>query len=60
MNIKERRNQIASMYWDLKNDYAQMELQDIYYDVGLMIGLCVCLNKPNLSDRIYVRFMGSK
>ena len=21
MNIKERRNQIASMYWDLKNDY---------------------------------------
>jgi hypothetical protein len=28
--------------------------------VGLMIGLCVCLNKPNLSDRIYVRFMGSK
>ena len=60
MNIKEKRNQIASMYWDLKNDYDQMELQDIYYDVGLMVGHCLCINKPNLSDKIYVRFMGSK
>tara|TARA_R100001230_G_C5480854_1_gene32087 strand:- start:95 stop:277 length:183 start_codon:yes stop_codon:yes gene_type:complete len=60
MNIKDKRKLIASMYWDLKNDYDQMELQDIYYDVGLMVGHCLCINKPNLSDRIYVRFMGSK
>ena len=48
------------MYWDLKNDFNDMELQDIYYDVGLMVGLCICLNKPKLSDKIYSEFMGSK
>ena len=60
VNIKEKRKQIASMYWDLKNDFNDMELQDIYYDVGLMVGLCICLNKPKLSDKIYSEFMGSK
>tara|TARA_R100001129_G_scaffold87807_1_gene59871 strand:+ start:25 stop:243 length:219 start_codon:yes stop_codon:yes gene_type:complete len=66
VNIKELgmkyeiRKQIASMYWDLKNDFNDMELQDIYYDVGLMVGLCICLNKPKLSDKIYSEFMGSK
>ena len=60
MNIKDRRKQIADMYWDLKNDFKQMELQDIYYDVGLMVGHCLCINKPNLSNKIYAQFMGSK
>ena len=60
MNIKDKRKLIASMYWDLKNDYDQMELQDIYYDVGLMVGHCLCINKPNLSNKIYAQFMGSK
>ena len=56
----EIRKQIASMYWDLKKDFHQMELQDIYYDVGLMVGHCLCINKPNLSNKIYEQFMGGK
>ncbi len=60
MSKQKLRKVVASMYWDLKNDYEQMELQDIYYDVGLIVGHCLCLNKPNLSDKIYVRFMGGK
>jgi len=60
MNIKDKRKQIANMYWDLKKDFHQMELQDIYYDVGLMVGHCLCINKPNLSNKIYEQFMGGK
>ena len=58
--IKEKRKIIANIYWTLKKDFKQMELQDIYYDVGLMVGYCLCINKPNLSDKIYTQFMGSK
>ena len=58
--VKEKRKIIADIYWDLKKDFEQMELQDIYYDVGLMVGHCLCINKPNLSNKIYAQFMGSK
>jgi len=58
--VKEKRKIIADIYWDLKKDFHQMELQDIYYDVGLMVGHCLCINKPNLSNKIYAQFMGSK
>jgi hypothetical protein len=58
--IKEKRKIIADIYWALKKDFHQMELQDIYYDVGLMVGHCLCINKPNLSNKIYDQFMGSK
>ena len=60
MNIKDKRKQIANMYWDLKKDFHQMELQDIYYDVGLMVGHCLCINKPILSNKIYEQFMEGK
>ena len=58
--VKEKRKIIADIYWALKKDLKQMELQDIYYDVGLMVGHCLCINKPNLSNKIYAQFMGSK
>ena len=58
--VKEKRKIIADIYWALKKDFKQMELQDIYYDVGLMVGHCLCINKPNLSNKIYAQFMGSK
>jgi len=57
---KEKRKQIANIYWDLKKDFHKMELQDIYYDVGLMVGHCLCINKPKLSERIYSEFMEGK
>ena len=60
MSKQKFRKVVASMYWDLKNDYEQMELQDIYYDVGLMVGHCLCIDKPKLSNKIYDQFMGSK
>ena len=58
--VKEKRKIIADIYWALKKDFKQMELQDIYYDVGLMVGHCLSINKPNLSNKIYAQFMGSK
>ena len=58
--IKEKRKTIADIYWALKNDFNKMELQDIYYDVGLMVGYCLCINKPDLSNKIYAQFMGAK
>ena len=58
--VKEKRKIIADIYWALKKDFKQMELQDIYYDVGLMVGHCLCLDKPDLSNKIYAQFMGSK
>ena len=58
--IKEKRKIIADIYWALKNDFNEMELQDIYYDVGLMVGHCLCIDKPKLSNKIYDQFMGSK
>jgi hypothetical protein len=60
MNKKEKRKIIADIYWALKKDFHQMELQDIYYDVGLMVGYCLCTNKQYLSNKIYAQFMGSK
>jgi len=60
MSKKEKRKVIADIYWALKKDFKQMELQDIYYDVGLMVGYCLCINKSDLSDKIYAQFMGSK
>ena len=58
--VKEKRKIIADIYWALKKDFNEMELQDIYYDVGLMVGHCLCINKSNLSNKIYDQFMGSK
>ena len=58
--VKEKRKIIADIYWALKKDFNEMELQDIYYDVGLMVGHCLCINKPKLSNKIYDQFMGSK
>ena len=49
---------VASIFWDLKKDYKNMELQDIYYDVGLMVGYCKAINRP--SNKIYDYFMEGK
>ena len=60
MTKNELRKTIADIYWALKKDFKQMELQDIYYDVGLMVAYCLCINKSYLSNKIYAQFMGSK
>ena len=49
---------VANIFWSLKKDFKKMELQDIYYDVGLMVGYCHSINRP--SDKIYDYFMEGK
>ncbi len=54
------RKIIANIYWDLKNDSKNMELQDIYYDVGLAVGYCQAINRADISRKIYNTFMEGK
>ena len=49
---------VANIFWSLKKDFKKMELQDIYYDVGLMVAYCKSINRP--SDKIYDYFMEGK
>ena len=60
MDTKKIRKLIASIYWDLKKDFEDMQEQDCFYDVGLMVGYCNSINKVKLSNKIYLKFMGSK
>ena len=60
METKKIRKLIASIYWDLKKDYKNMEQQDCFYDVGMMVGYCQAIDKKKLSDNIYDQFMGGK
>ena len=54
------RRIIANIYWSLKRDFKKMELQDIYYDVGLAVGYCQAIDRADISHKIYNNFMGSK
>ena len=49
---------VANIFWSLKKDFKKMELQDIYYDVGLMVAYCQSINRP--SNKIYDYFMEGK
>tara|TARA_R100001082_G_C4308950_1_gene135859 strand:- start:268 stop:453 length:186 start_codon:yes stop_codon:yes gene_type:complete len=54
------RRIIANIYWGLKKDFKEMELQDIYYDVGLAVGYCQAINRADISHKIYNNFMEGK
>ena len=60
MNTKKIRKLIAQIFRSLKRDFKNMNNEDIFYDVGLMVGYCHSINKIKLSDKIYLKFMGSK
>ena len=47
------RRIVANIYWSLKRDYKDMELQDIYYDVGLAVGYCQAIDRADISHKIY-------
>ena len=60
--IKEKiRNNIASIYWSLKRDHQalwdQGDDKEIYYDVGLCVAYCYSIDKHDLADKIYDKFM---
>jgi len=54
------RRIVANIYWSLKRDYKDMELQDIYYDVGLVVGYCQAIDRADISHKIYNNFMECK
>jgi len=60
MTVEAIKKVISSIYWDLKKDYKDMEEQDCFYDVGLMVAYCHAINKKKLADNIYAQFMVGK
>jgi hypothetical protein len=61
MDKQKIRNSIASIYWSLKKDHQalwdQGDDKEIYYDVGLCVAYCYSIDKHNLADKIYDKFM---
>ena len=55
------RNNISYIYWSLKKDYEQLREQgddrEIFYDVGLCVAYCYSIDKHDLADKIYDKFM---
>mgnify|MGYP003111083144 FL=1 len=61
MNKQRIRNNIASIYWSLKRDYQalldQGDDREVFYDVGLCVAYCYSIDKKDLADKIYDKFM---
>ena len=60
MTKQEIRKLIADVYKNLKKDkehLSENNFEDAYYDVGYMVGLCISIDKKELADKIYERFM---
>jgi len=64
MKIEKIRNNISSIYWSLKKDYKllfdQGDDREIFYDVGLCVAYCYSIDKKDLADKIYDKFMGGQ
>ena len=61
MTKEKIRNNIASIYWSLKKDYQalwdQGDDREVFYDVGLCVGYCYSIDKKDLAEKIYDKFM---
>ena len=61
MTKEKIRNNIASIYWSLKRDYQalldQGDDREVFYDVGLCVAYCYSIDKKDLADKIYDKFM---
>ena len=61
MDKQRIRNNIASIYWILKKDHHSLldqgDDKEIYYDVGLCVAYCYSIDKHDLADKIYDKFM---
>ena len=57
MTLEKIRLNISRVYWKLKEDFEQIEEKELFYDVGLMIGYCYSINKKDLGDKIYDKFI---
>ena len=56
-NKKVLRKSVASIFWSLKEDWKEMDLKDIYYDVGLAVGYCQAIDRADISHKIYDKFI---
>ena len=57
MELKNIKQLIAKVYWNLTRDIEQMDTRDIYYEVGYMVSLCVAIGKQKIGQKIYDKFM---
>ena len=54
MYIKKIKKLIASVYWSLKKDADQINIEDVYYDVGYAVSLCIVINKKNSGKKYMI------
>ena len=61
MTTQGIRDNIANLYWSLKKDHQalwdQGDDRGIFYDVGLCTGYCYSIDKKDLAEKIYDKFM---
>jgi len=61
MTTQGIRDNIANLYWSLKKDHQalwdQGDDREVFYDVGLCIGYCYSIDKKDLAEKIYDKFM---
>ena len=64
IEIKEVRKLVASIFWQLKKDHKGLledndyiDIKEVYYDVGMMVGYLRSLNKDKLAEKIYDKYM---
>ena len=64
IEIKEVRKLVANIYWSLKKDHKGLledndyiDIKEVYYDVGMMVGYLRSLNKDKLAEKVYDKFM---
>ena len=64
IEIREIRKLVASIFWQLKKDHKGLledndyiDIKEVYYDVGMMIGYLRSLNKDKLAEKVYDKFM---
>ena len=61
IEIKGIRKLCASIFWSLKKDYKELLKQgddkEVYYDVGMIVAYLRSLNKDQLAEKVYAKFM---
>ena len=61
IEIKGIRKLCASIFWSLKKDHKalleQGDDKEVYYDVGMIVAYLRSLNKDQLAEKVYSKFM---
>ena len=64
IEIRGIRKLVADIFWQLKKDHKglledndHIDIKEVYYDVGMMVGYLRSLNKDKLAEKVYDKFM---